>query len=248
MKGLIIDEPWISLILAGKKDWEMRSRPTHVRGPIALIRKGSGQVVGTATVIGNHGPLGLEELRSNASRHCVPMVEFESGRATKWTTAWQLGHAAPLAVPVSYEHPFGAVIWVNLDPEVAVAIQEQRASSSTYSEAAVEHRPSLQARTDNHTAESAHIPAKAMANHDVEAARTTVGKLVPVAKDGSWFGPHVGRGGVFQIGEKGAEIRVTGYEAALAQLRTMSPPRWRRPNGKGNWGIVSGIDWIVRPA
>ena len=48
--------------------------------------------------------------------------------------------------------------------------------------------------------------------------------------------------------EKGAEIRVTGYEAALVQLRTMSPPRWRRPNGKGNWGIVSGVDWIVRPA
>ena len=70
-----------------------------------------------------------------------------------------------------------------------------------------------------------------MARGDAGQTRTTVGKLVPVAKDGSWFGPHVGRGGVFQIGEKGAEIRVTGYEAALTQLRTMSPPRWRGPNG-----------------
>ncbi len=84
-----------------------------------------------------------------------------------------------------------------------------------------------------------------MATGDAETKSATVGELVPVAKDGSWFGPHVGRGGVFQIGEKGAEIRVTGYEAALAQLRTMSPPRWRRPNRKGNWGIVSGVDWIV---
>lgn len=36
MKGLIVDEPWTSLILAGKKDWEMRSRPMQVRGSIAL--------------------------------------------------------------------------------------------------------------------------------------------------------------------------------------------------------------------
>ena len=215
MKGLIIDEPWISLILAGKKDWEMRSRPTQVRGPIATIRKGSGQIVGTANVIGNHGPLELEERRSNASRHCVPMVEFESGRATKWTTAWQLEHAAPLAVPVSYEHPFGAVIWVNLDPEVAAAIQEQTASSSTHSEVAVEPRPSLQARTVESTAKSTRWPARAMATGDAETKSATVGELVPVAKDGSWFGPHVGRGGVFQIGETGAEIRVTGYEAAI---------------------------------
>lgn len=247
MKGLIVDEPWISLILAGKKDWEMRSQPTQVRGPVALIRKGTGQVVGTANITGNHGPLGLDELRSNASRHCVPMVEFESGRATKWTTAWQLEHAAPLSVPVSYKHPSGAVIWVNLDPAVAAAIEEQRGSNSMYAEVYAEARPLPRAHADEYIAESVHAPVKAMASSGVET-RTTVGQSVPVAKDGSWFGPHVGRGGVFQIGEKGAEIRVTGYETALAQLRTMSPPRWRRPNEKGNWGIVSGVDWIIRPA
>lgn len=32
MKGLVIDEPWVSLITAGKKTWEMRSRNTLVRG------------------------------------------------------------------------------------------------------------------------------------------------------------------------------------------------------------------------
>jgi hypothetical protein len=41
MKGLVIDEPWISLIISGEKTWEMRSRNTVVRGRIALIRKGS---------------------------------------------------------------------------------------------------------------------------------------------------------------------------------------------------------------
>ena len=44
MKGLIVDEPWISKILAGEKIWEMRSKTTAVRGQIGLIRKGSGAV------------------------------------------------------------------------------------------------------------------------------------------------------------------------------------------------------------
>jgi hypothetical protein len=48
VKGLVIDEPWVSLITAGKKTWEMRSRNTLVRGRIALIRKGSKTIVGVA--------------------------------------------------------------------------------------------------------------------------------------------------------------------------------------------------------
>jgi hypothetical protein len=51
MKGLIIKEPWISLILSRKKTWELRSRDTRVRGRIALIRKGSGTVIGVAELV-----------------------------------------------------------------------------------------------------------------------------------------------------------------------------------------------------
>jgi hypothetical protein len=51
VKGLIIDEPWIGLILLGNKTWEMRKTACHHRGRIALIRKGSGRIVGTADLI-----------------------------------------------------------------------------------------------------------------------------------------------------------------------------------------------------
>ena len=51
MKGLIIDEPWISLIVSGEKSWEMRSRDTYVRGRIGLIRKGSKTVIGLADLV-----------------------------------------------------------------------------------------------------------------------------------------------------------------------------------------------------
>lgn len=57
MKGLIIDQPWIGLILSGKKTWEMRKTACHHRGRIALIRKGSGQVVGTADIVNSFPPL-----------------------------------------------------------------------------------------------------------------------------------------------------------------------------------------------
>jgi hypothetical protein len=51
MRGLVIDEPWISLIISGEKTWEMRSRNTLVRGRIALIRKGSKTVIGTVDLV-----------------------------------------------------------------------------------------------------------------------------------------------------------------------------------------------------
>ncbi|MBV8400626.1 MAG: ASCH domain-containing protein [Acetobacteraceae bacterium] len=47
-RGLIIDRPWAGLIADGKKTWEMRTRPTKVRGWIGLIAKGTKTVIGIA--------------------------------------------------------------------------------------------------------------------------------------------------------------------------------------------------------
>lgn len=67
--------------------------------------------------------------------------------------------------------------------------------------------------------------------------------MVPIAADGTCFHPGLARRGAFTIGPKGAERRITSFDDALRALRNMAAPRWRRPNGAGNWGIVSGIDW-----
>ncbi len=67
--------------------------------------------------------------------------------------------------------------------------------------------------------------------------------FVPVANDNSYFHPRLARGGQFTIGAKGEEVQYGTYEEALAELQKMATPRWRRPNGAGNWGIVSGRDW-----
>ena len=67
--------------------------------------------------------------------------------------------------------------------------------------------------------------------------------FVPVARDGSMFTPDLIRNGSYRIGAKGEEEDISGFEEALKQLNAMSVPRWRRPNKKGLWGIVSGVTW-----
>jgi hypothetical protein len=123
VRGLIIDEPWISLIVSGQKTWEMRSRNTGVRGRIGLIRKGSKTVIGLADLVETLRKLPISG--ANFAKHRVPESEIDDN--FKWTTAWVLQCARSLPKPVPYRHPAGAVIWVNLDPDVAAAIERQLA-------------------------------------------------------------------------------------------------------------------------
>jgi hypothetical protein len=67
--------------------------------------------------------------------------------------------------------------------------------------------------------------------------------FVPVARDGSIFNPDVARSGTYQIGAKGEEQNFKSFAEALTALNAMPVPRWRRPNDKGHWGIVSGVTW-----
>lgn len=121
-RALVVDAPWIDLILDGGKDWEMRTRATRVRGPVGLVRSGSGLVVGVVEVVGSLGPLSPAEMLANAERHRIPADLIESGAVAKWRHAWVLRSAARLRAPVPYRHPRGAVIWVTLDPEARAAV------------------------------------------------------------------------------------------------------------------------------
>jgi len=66
---------------------------------------------------------------------------------------------------------------------------------------------------------------------------------VPVAADGTTFGPNLSRRGYYTVGAKGSEKKYASFDAALGALNQMDKPRWRRPNSAGNWGIVSGCSW-----
>lgn len=124
-KALIIDRPWIDLILSGAKTWEMRGTGASHRGWFGLIRKGSGQVVGVARLTGSGGPLSIEEMVASIDRHHIPEHMIRSRAVAKWTTPWHLADARPLPRPVPYRHPYGAVTWVNLEESVSRAIAAQ---------------------------------------------------------------------------------------------------------------------------
>lgn len=128
MKGLIIDEPWISKILRGEKTWEMRRTLSKIRGRIALIRKGSGQVVGVADVVAcNPAVATLDEYAATEQFHGIPPAGQVQAFTLGWKIPWVLANSQALAQPVRYTHPSGAVIWVNLAPDVERKILAQAA-------------------------------------------------------------------------------------------------------------------------
>ncbi len=118
MKGLIIRSPWMEEILRGRKTWEIRGSRTKVRGRIALIRSGSSTVVGTCELVDVIGPLSLADLERSVARHRVPVARLRAGLPYIKTYAWVLREAKPLARPLSYNHPHGAVIFVNLPDSI----------------------------------------------------------------------------------------------------------------------------------
>jgi hypothetical protein len=125
LKGLILKEPWIDLILTGEKVWEIRGSNTKIRGTIALIKSGSGSVVGLCDLKDVVGPLSLSKFRRSKSFHAIPSNQLKNGLPYQNTYAWVLDNTICLRKPVSFRHPRGAVIWVNLPNTVVKQIYNQ---------------------------------------------------------------------------------------------------------------------------
>ncbi|EGQ7681805.1 ASCH domain-containing protein [Vibrio alginolyticus] len=110
-RALIIRKPWIHLILAGLKVWEMRSTKTKIRGTIALIEQGTGLIVGLANLTDSLEPLSHAELMANFDKH---KVDYDAmPELAKWRCPWVLENVQRIE-PIPYEHKVGAVIWVNI--------------------------------------------------------------------------------------------------------------------------------------
>jgi len=124
-KGLVIASPWISLILSGQKDWEMRGRGTDHRGWFALIWKGMGEVYGVASLIDVRPPLNEDEMIAHFERHRIPEDAIRAGEVAGWTRPWVVSDVIRLPRPVRYKHPSGAVTWVKLEDQVIHAIEQQ---------------------------------------------------------------------------------------------------------------------------
>jgi len=140
-KGLIIADPWIGYILDGRKTWEMRSNETSVRGPFALIRKGTGAIWGIATLVDVGRSLTPSEMLASFDRHQIPADLVCSGQVAKWNIPWILADIRSLATPVPYSHPSGAVTWVNLADDVSRAIADKLGETPNISCLAAQSKP-----------------------------------------------------------------------------------------------------------
>ena len=122
-RGLIIADPWIEHILEGRKDWEMRARPTAHRGWFGLIRKGSEQVLGLARLVDCAAALSSSEMIASYDHHRIPERMIRSGEVSKWVVPWKLADVRVLDRPIPYAHKNDAVTWVTFSDDVTRQLQ-----------------------------------------------------------------------------------------------------------------------------
>ena len=106
---LVVKNPWLELILAGKKVWEIRGESTKVRGKIALSGRG-GRIDGQCHIT-NSLAIDKGVLRKHVAKHCVKdlgVIPYPRPHA------WVLSKARRYKTPFEYSHLRGAIKWVKL--------------------------------------------------------------------------------------------------------------------------------------
>ncbi len=113
--GLFIREPYASLVVEGKKRWEIRKHPTRVRGRIGIIT--GGKLIGTAELRETQGPFSVEELKAHADKHLADPETLEAYAQGRPLYAWVMERARRLHRPVPVPRRPGHQLWVRLRTE-----------------------------------------------------------------------------------------------------------------------------------
>ena len=121
-KALIVKEKWLNLILdgdeSGPKLWEIRGSGTWIRGRVGLIQSGSGLIMGSTEIVGSS--LLLRE-DFEMFRHLHKIDGAFDDLPYKEPHIWYLKGSQRFSAPIPYQHPQGAVIWVNLEKGVILS-------------------------------------------------------------------------------------------------------------------------------
>ena len=114
-RGLIVRDPYASQLLNGHKIWEIRGRPTQIRGPVVIVKQGTGKAYGIANLVRVLGPLDLDDLVSSPELPSEERDEMRrDGLPYRKTYAYVFTSPQWFEHPMSYGHPNGAVTWVRL--------------------------------------------------------------------------------------------------------------------------------------
>ena len=110
MDGLIVNEPYASMIIAREKKWELRSRKPpedKIKNKIGLLSQG--KMLGTIEITDSTGPLTVSDLKKTISLHQSNVDELPK----EFTSfAWKINVHKVFPKPKKYVHPMGARVWV----------------------------------------------------------------------------------------------------------------------------------------
>lgn len=114
-RGLMVRDPFATQILDGEKIWEIRGRASQIRGPVVIVKSGTGCAFGTVNLIRVLGPLELDDLIEAPELPASEREEFRrDGLPYSKTYAYVFSNPKWFERPIPYRHPSGAVTWVRL--------------------------------------------------------------------------------------------------------------------------------------
>ncbi len=114
-RGFRVHEPYATLIVQGKKRWELRKHPTRVRGRVAVLHRD--QVRGTVEIVDVHGPFTVEELQEHYDKHLAHPRFLEAYAQGQPLYAWELQNPEEFPQPRRYTPKPGQQTWVRLQEE-----------------------------------------------------------------------------------------------------------------------------------
>lgn len=110
MDGLIVKQPYASLIAEGKKEWELRSRQPpkdKIKNEILLLS--SGYVLAKIKIV-DHWLADKQDLEKFVEKHHSPVTFLEDDFESN---VWEINVVYFYQKPQKYLHPTGARVWVN---------------------------------------------------------------------------------------------------------------------------------------
>ena len=113
MRGLIVREPYASMIVEGKKNWEIRRWKTRVRGEVYIIS--GGKLVGKVELVDVLGPFTVDELEAHFDKHRAGRDFLEAYSRGSKLYAWVFRNPVKFEKPVKVSIPRGVRVWVRIE-------------------------------------------------------------------------------------------------------------------------------------
>ena len=111
-RGFRVLEPYASYIVEGKKTWELRRRPTNIRGRVGIVS--GDQVIGSVEIVDSIGPLTQEQLEKHQDKHLADKEFLKKYARGEPLYVWVLSGARKFDKPIPIQIRQGHQTWLNL--------------------------------------------------------------------------------------------------------------------------------------